>query len=198
MTLIQEFCDICISSTFKYYTNYPSLCSMIEQDKLDKMYKCFQHPPFMISFVCSYNVSLRSWYNGHSFSTLCIRHNSHSLCSTGRLLKQPVSIFMGSIPNLISASNDLCWRLIFDNTYGSGLKMSLIWTYVCKLGSLCISLLLCSCMRSFDLIFTLSISMLSISVKLYQQMFDILAPTLLIHIVPVKYLFSQSRVFHIN
>ena len=38
----------------------------------------------------------------------------------------------------------------------------------------------------------------TLKVKLYQQMFDILAPTPLIHIVPVEYLFSQSRVLHIK
>ena len=31
---MEEFCDICISSTFKYYTTYPSVCSMIEQDNM--------------------------------------------------------------------------------------------------------------------------------------------------------------------
>ena len=34
----------------------------------------------------------------------------------------------------------------------------------------------------------------TLKVKLYQQMLNILAPTPLIPIVPVEYLFSQSRV----
>ena len=38
----------------------------------------------------------------------------------------------------------------------------------------------------------------TLKVKLYQQMFNIMAPTPLIHIVPVKYLFSQSGVLHIK
>ena len=31
---MEEFYDICISSTFKYYTSYPSVCSMVEQDNM--------------------------------------------------------------------------------------------------------------------------------------------------------------------